>query len=134
MFGSLLGGWLSDKWGRRNAIFLALITTGPILYAATQLPFNAVLIVLLVAFGVVMYMRQVTIQALLMDSTPSYLRATVFGIYFGLSMEGMSLLQPVAGHFMDIFGIAEVFHIIALASVALSLVAVLGIRRVKQLR
>ena len=38
-------------------------------------------------------------------------------------MEGMSLAQPVAGYFMDIFGITEVFSVIALISIGLSLVA-----------
>ena len=100
--GSLFGGWLSDRWGRKNAIFLSLVATGPVLYLLTILSFNAGLIVVFILFG---------------------LRATVFGIYFGLSMEGMSLVQPVAGHFMDIFGIIEVFTVIALISVGLSLVA-----------
>ena len=78
-----------------------------------------------ILFGIFMYMRQATVQPLLMDSVPPHLRATAFGIYFGLSMEGMSLVQPVAGHFMDIFGIADVFTAIALISVGLSLVALI---------
>lgn len=123
--GSLLGGWLSDKWGRGNAIFLALVATGPVLYLLTQLPFNFGLMVIFVLFGVLMYMRQATIQPLLMESTPPEVRATVFGIYFGLGMEGQSLIQPVAGHFMDIFGIVYVFNIIALISVSLSIGALL---------
>jgi len=65
------------------------------------------------------------VQPFLMDSVPSQLRATMFGIYFGLALEGQSLIQPVAGHFMDIFGIAAVFNGIALISVGLSLVALL---------
>jgi len=44
----------------------------------------------------------------------------MFGIYFGLGLEGQNLIQPVAGHFMDIFGIAGVFNGIALISVGLS--------------
>ena len=60
-------------------------------------------------------------QPFLMDSVPSQLRATMFGIYFGLALEGQSLMRPVAGHFMDIFGIAAVFNGIALISVGLSL-------------
>lgn len=59
-------------------------------------------------------------QPFLMDSIPSQLRATMSGIYFGLALEGQSLRQPVAGHFMDIFGIAGVFNGIALISVGLS--------------
>lgn len=121
--GSLFGGWLSDRWGRKNAIFLTLVATGPVLYLLTILTFNAGLIMVFILFGMFMYMRQATVQPLLMDSVPPHLRATAFGIYFGLSMEGMSLVQPVAGHFMDIFGIVEVFTVIALISVGLSLVA-----------
>ena len=127
--GSLFGGWLSDKWGRKNALVLALVAIGPILYLLSKLPFNLVLMVVFLLFGFLMYMRQVTVQPLLMDSTPPHLRATVFGIYFGLSMEGMSLMQPVAGHFMDIYGITEVFHYIALASIALSLATLLLVKR-----
>jgi FSR family fosmidomycin resistance protein-like MFS transporter len=121
--GSLFGGWLSDRWGRKNAIFLTLVATGPVLYLLTILSFNAGLIIIFILFGLFMYMRQATVQPLLMDNVPAHLRATIFGIYFGLSMEGMSLVQPVAGHFMDIFGIVEVFTVIALMSVGLSLVA-----------
>jgi len=70
-----------------------------------------------------MYMKQATVQPFLMGSVPPQLRATIFGIYFGLGMEGMSLMQPVAGHFMDIFGIVEVFNVIALVCIVLSVVA-----------
>ncbi len=127
--GSLIGGWLSDRWGRNNAAVFALLATGPILYLLTSLPFNAGLIVVLIAFGLFMYMRQATMQALLIDKTPAYLRATIFGIYFGLSMEGQSLLQPVAGHFMDVFGIIDVFYVMAIISVALSVVSLALLRR-----
>ncbi len=127
--GSLFGGWLSDRWGRKKAIFLSLIVVGPVLYLFTQLPFNAGLIVALLTFGILRYMTQSTIQPFLMDNVPPQLRATMFGIYFGLSMEGMSLAQPVAGHFMDIFGIAEVFTVIALISVGLSLASLLLARK-----
>lgn len=121
--GSLFGGWLSDRWGRKGTIFLSLAATGPVLYLLTILPFNAGLIVILVIFGLFMYMRQAAVQPFLMDNIPSRLRATVFGIYFGLGMEGMSLMQPVAGHFMDAFGIVAVFRVVALLSVALSVLA-----------
>jgi len=130
--GNLLGGWLSDRWGRRSATLLALVAIGPMLYLITKLPFNPVLMAVCIVFGMFMLMRQSTIQPLLMDSTPSELRSTVFGLYFGLSMEGSSLVQPVVGHFMDVFGIVDVFHVIALISVALSLGALLLVKRLKE--
>ena len=128
--GSLFGGWLSDRWGRKPAIFLSLIATGPVLYILTILPFNAGFITILVVFGMLRYMTQATVQPYLMDNVPSYLRATAFGIYFGMSLEGQSLVQPAAGYFMDIYGIVNVFTVIAIASGVLSLLALLLARRV----
>ncbi|MBA7622673.1 Sialic acid transporter NanT [subsurface metagenome] len=123
--GSLFGGWLSDKWSRKGAIFLAMGATGPALYLLTLLPFNAGLIVIFILFGILMYMRHATVQASLMDRVPPRLMATIFGFYFGLGLEGQSLVQPIAGYFMDIFGIVEIFNVIALTSIGLSLVALL---------
>lgn len=130
ILGSLFGGWLSDGWGRKQAIILSLVATGPVLYLLTILPYNAGLVVVLILFGMCRYMAQATAQPYLMDTVPPYLRATAFGIYFGLALEGQSIIQPVAGYFMDIYGIASVFAVIAIASGALSLVALLLARRV----
>jgi len=60
---------------------------------------------------------------------PPYLRATAFGIYFGMALEGQSLMQPVAGYFMDIYGISGIFTVVALVSVGLSLVTLLFAKR-----
>ena len=127
--GSLFGGWLSDRWGRKQAIFLSLVATGPVLYLLTILPYNAGLVVILIVFGMFRYMTQATMQPYVLDSVPPYLRATAFGIYFGMAMEGQSLIQPVAGYFMDIYGISSIFTVIALVSAGLSLVTLLLAKR-----
>ena len=127
--GSLLGGWLSDRWGRKQAIFVSLVGTGPVLYLITVLPYNAGLIVVLILFGMSRYMTQATMQPYLMSRTPPYIRGIIFGIYFGLGMEGQSLILPVAGHFMDIYGITSVFAVIAMVSAGLSLVTLLLAKR-----
>lgn len=129
--GSLFGGWLSDKWGRINAITLAIFITGPLLMLLTNLPFGVILIVVFFVFGLFMQMRQSTVQPFLMYKTPHYLRATVFGIYFGLGQEGQSLLQPAVGHMMDILGTTNVIHIIAWISIGISLLALLLLRQFK---
>jgi len=123
--GSLLGGWLSDKWGRRNSLTLVLVVTGPVLFVATRLPFGVMLITVLLLLGLLMNMRQATMQPLLVEYTPRALMATVFGFYFGLSQEGSSIIQPVAGYFMDIVGINSVFNFIAIVALCLSVVALI---------
>lgn len=123
ILGSLISGWLSDRWNRKYVILLAMVLTGLVLLGLTNLPYGPASVVLMALFGVAMYMRGAAVQIYLMDSVPPYLRATVFGIYFGLGMEGMSLVQPVAGYFMDIYGIDSVFRSIAAISLLLALVA-----------
>ena len=123
LVGSLFGGWLTDKWGRRRAIFLALIIFGPVIFLLAKLPFGVALATVFILFGCLMSMRETTMQTYLMDNTPPQLRATVFGIYFGFGQEGSSVIQPVAGNFMDMIGIAGVFNVIAFISICLSLLA-----------
>ncbi len=123
--GSLIGGWLTDKWGRRNTIFLTLIIFGPVVYLVTALPFGMALAIVFVIFGCLMSMRETTMQTLLMDNSPPQLRATVFGIYFGFGQQGSSVIQPVAGDFMDLIGIVGVFNSTAFISIGLSVLAVL---------
>jgi MFS family permease len=122
MAGSLFGGWLSDKWGRENTLYFAIIGTGPILYLVTILPFNALFVVMLVLFGAFAVMRYPAFQTLLVDITPPQLRATMLGLYFFLMMEGMSIAQPIVGYFTDIWGINQVFSVIGLITVGLSVV------------
>ena len=123
ILGSLISGWLSDRWNRQNVILLAMGLTGLALLGLTNLPYGPASVVLMALFGVAMYMRGAAVQVYLMDSVPPYLRATVFGIYFGLGMEGMSLAQPVAGYFMDAYGIDSAFRSIALIATGLAVVA-----------
>ena len=127
--GSLFGGWLADKWGRKRAIFATLVALGPVFFLLTWFPFNAALIVDFIVFGMLGTMREATTQAYLMDSTPTAVRATVFGIYFGVGQEGSSLIQPVVGHYMDIVGIESVFTVTALITIALSVTAIFLARK-----
>jgi MFS transporter, FSR family, fosmidomycin resistance protein len=138
LLGSLFGGWLADKWGRRNAIFLSLVLFGPVVFLLTRLQFGFALAVVFVLLGWLMSMRETTMQTYLMVNTPPKIRATVFGIYFGFGQQGSSIIQPVAGNFMDNFGITGVYNVIAYITMGfsfLSLVVALEIgKRWKKLK
>jgi MFS transporter, FSR family, fosmidomycin resistance protein len=123
--GNIIGGWLTDKWGRRNMMFLILIAVGPIVFLMTKLPFGVGLIIVFILFGWLMTMRETTTQTILMDNAPPNLRATVVGIYFSFGQQGSSIIQPIAGNFMDTIGIADVFSFLAYLSIGLSIIALI---------
>jgi FSR family fosmidomycin resistance protein-like MFS transporter len=127
--GNLIGGWLTDKWGRRNTIFLVLILYGPLALMVARLPFGFGLGAVFVLYGLLMAMREATIQTLLMDNAPPHLRATIIGIYFSFGQQGSSIIQPVAGDIMDMIGIGGVFNGISFISLGLSFLAVLLLLR-----
>jgi len=59
------------------------------------------------------FLRQATVQPFLMDSVSSQLRATMSGIYFGMALEGQSLMQPVAGIILWIFSVLRAYLTVA---------------------
>lgn len=126
LLGSLVGGWLLDRWGRRKTIFLNLALFGPVVYLLVKLPFGASLILILIFFGWLLSMREATMQTYLMDNASPHLRGTVFGIYFGLGQLNQSVSQTVAGDFMDSLGITGVFNIIAFTTIGLSSLAIIS--------
>ena len=123
--GNIVGGWLTDKWGRRRMIFLVLAAFGPVTFLMTKLPFGIGLVIVFILFGWLMAMRETTTQTILMDNSPPGLRATIVGIYFSFGQQGSSIIQPVAGNFMDTIGIVDVFSFMAFLSIGLSVLALI---------
>lgn len=121
MLGSIIGGWMSDKWGRLRALFVAMIFLGPAVFLLTKFPFGVILVLSCILSGLLMSMRETAMQIYLMDNSPAHLRATVFGIYFGFGQEGSSIIQPIAGDFMDTWGISKVFSLMSWMMIVLSI-------------
>ena len=122
--GSLLGGWLSDRWGNRRTVLVSLTAIGPVMLLFTTINYFAALAVIMMAIGILWTMRETAVQTYLMGRTPLRLHGIVFGLYFGIGQQGQSLLQPVYGGLMDMAGIADVFFYVALISVATSIVTI----------
>ncbi len=121
--GSLLGGWLADRWGRPRSVLFTLVLAGPVLYMLANLPFNFALVAVFIIMGCLGTMREAAMQTFLMDNSPARVRSTVFGIYFGIGQEGSSLIQPLVGNIMDVTGIYSVFNAISFMGLAVSFAA-----------
>ena len=130
ILGSLMGGWLSDRWGNRRTVLLSLIAIGPVMLLFTTVNYFPVLAMVMIAIGILWTMRETAVQTYLMSRTPPSKHGIVFGIYFGIGQQGQSLLQPVYGVFMDMAGISTVFLIVGLISVATSVVTIFIARKI----
>jgi MFS family permease len=128
MIGAPLGGYLSDRLGRRAVILLGIGALGPSLYALTVVP-NELLLVPLAAIGLAGAMRNAVTEVFVMDSAPAHRRATVMGGYYMLAQELGGVAVPVLGAAAGAVGIAAAFGSTCLGLAVLSVVVLLVQRK-----
>jgi MFS family permease len=127
--GAPLGGYLSDRLGRRTVIVAALALLGPAVLAVSLAP-NEALVVVLAVFGLLWSMRSTVTETLVMDSAPAGRRATVLGAYYLANAEIGGLGAPFFGILAEAAGLASAFTWMALAFAAMSAIALLVGRRI----
>lgn len=128
VIGAPLGGFLSDRFGRRRVMLGGLALMGPAVYAVTVVP-NEGLVVALVIFGLLWSMRSTVTETLVMDSAPPGRRATVLGGYYLLNAHVGGIGAPLFGFLAEAIGLGPAFTWIGIAFVAMSAVALLVGRR-----
>ena len=118
---SPLGGYMSDKLGIRRTVTISVAGVGPMLFLVAILPFNLFLTAFMLSLlGLFLMMRQAPMQALIVEVTSDRNRSMMLGLYFFLSLEGRSIMVPLAGYFMDIFGLFPAFVGMAAATLIVS--------------
>jgi MFS family permease len=119
VIGAPLGGWLSDRFGRRRVMLGGLALMGPAVYAVTVVP-NEWLLVTLVVFGLLWSMRSTVTETLVMDSAPAGRRATVLGAYYLVNAHVGGIGAPLFGFLAEGVGLATAFSWIGIAFVVMS--------------
>jgi MFS transporter, FSR family, fosmidomycin resistance protein len=126
--GAPLGGWLSDRFGRRRVMLGGLALMGPAVFAVTAAP-NEALLITLVVFGLLWSMRSTVTETLVMDSAPAGRRATVLGAYYLLNAHVGGIGAPLFGFLAEAVGLATAFSWMGIAFVVMSAVALVIGRR-----
>ena len=121
--GAPVGGWLSDRLGRRTPILISLGVIGPSVYLLTILP-NDLLVIPLTIFGLAFSMRGTATEVLVMDTAPAARRGAVLGAYYLAAQPIGGVATPIFGLIAGAVGIAAAFTGIGLLLVVMSLVAV----------
>jgi len=128
VIGAPLGGWLSDRFGRRRVMVGGLALMGPAVFAVTAVP-NDALLIALVVFGLLWSMRSTVTETLVMDSASPGRRATVLGGYYLLNAHVGGIGAPLFGFLAEAVGLATAFSWMGIAFVAMSAVALVAGRR-----
>jgi len=104
LWASPLGGYLSDRWGRVPVILTICLVAGPVIYAMNAVTDSMGIYAILVALGIIFYVRMPVSESYIVGQTSAKNRSTILGIYFFSGMEGGGVLTPVMGYMIDRFG------------------------------
>ena len=116
-----LGGYLSDKFGRVRMMLLVGFIAGPVIYLLNLAPYSLGIGGVLVAIGIIAFVRMPVSEAYIVSHTLKHHRSTILGTYYFLALEGSGLLAPVIGYLIDRFGFYASFTIVSAALVIVTL-------------
>ncbi len=121
LWASPLGGYLSDRLGRIPMILGVSFAAGPVIYLLNLAPYGLGMGALLIAIGMIIYIRMPVSEAYIISHTSRRNRSTILGIYYFAGMEGSGILTPVMGYLIDQFGFYTSFTIAGIALLTITL-------------
>jgi len=118
-FGQIVGGELSDRWGRKRILLAGFAAFAVSLVAMVYAPGDLVLLLaLVVLLGFTFYVTQAPISALLADITPKNTVGMTYGVNFAVKYGFGSIPSMVAAWLSASYGLDYVFFFFAALSAA----------------
>ena len=115
--GQLVGGTLSDRFGRRRMMVFSQLTAGPVLFAALSLAQTPYLYAALVAGGFLAVSAAAVQVALMQELLPGN-RSVAVGISYLLSFESQLVATLVIGFAADLVGLGSALSVSVWLSMA----------------
>ncbi|MFH9959559.1 MFS transporter [Streptomyces roseolus] len=107
--GTLLGGWIGDRYGRTRAVRLGYLLALPTLAGIAWAPSFGILVVSTVLFGAAMFLPFAAQVTLAQDYLP-HRPGTASGLTLGLAMAAGGLCSPLFGWLADSSGLPAAFY------------------------
>jgi FSR family fosmidomycin resistance protein-like MFS transporter len=102
--GTLAGGWLADRLGRRIVVLGSMIALVPLLFAFVTVSNSAAALALLVPIGLALYAPFSVMTVMGQEYLPSRI-GTASGVTIGLGVTLGGLAAPALGRIADLHGV-----------------------------
>jgi len=120
--GTLLGGWMADRYGRKAVIASGLVFAGLLMFALPMIHQAEVAMALLVPIGLGLFAPSSVMVTLGQEYLPERV-GLASGVTLGLAVTVGGLAAPVLGWIVDQYGFAPMFTLAAAVALAAGLVA-----------
>ncbi|MFF7232282.1 MFS transporter [Streptomyces sioyaensis] len=107
--GTLLGGWVGDRYGRMTSVRVGYLVALPALFGIAWAPAFPVLVLSATVFGMAMFLPFAAQVTLAQDYLPNR-PGTASGLSLGLAMAAGGLCSPAFGRLADTSGLPAVFY------------------------
>ncbi|MEU2611438.1 MFS transporter [Micromonospora sp. NPDC007271] len=114
---NLIGGWLADRWGRRNTMLAGLSLTAVIVLILPEVRNLWLVVALVGALGLVADLHRPALNALVADAVPEEDRTRAYSLLHWAINLGMSVAM-VGGGVLSEIGFAWLFRFDAVATAA----------------
>ncbi|MBI2955082.1 MAG: MFS transporter [Chloroflexi bacterium] len=132
VIGPLLGGRLSDKYGRKRVVFTAYCLATLAMIGVILVGGNIwILVPIILVVGLATYAESPVLQTLLADCLQRGTRDFAFGLYFAVNLATGSIWTWTLGFLIDNSGFLPAFYLMATSYVLAGLLLVLMIREPK---
>ncbi|MFE6619099.1 MFS transporter [Streptomyces sp. NPDC057740] len=115
-FGTLLGGWVGDRYGRMTSVRAGYLVALPALIGIAWAPTFPILVASAVVFGAAMFVPFAAQVTLAQDYLP-HRPGTASGLTLGLAMAAGGLCSPAFGWLADSSGLRSAFYALLLVFV-----------------
>jgi FSR family fosmidomycin resistance protein-like MFS transporter len=120
--GTLLGGWLADRFGRRIVVLVSMLALVPMLWEFVATPSRTLALVLLIPIGLALYAPFSVMTVMGQEYLPGRV-GTASGLTIGLAVTLGGLAAPLLGRIADLHGVRAAISLLVAIPLAGAAVA-----------